>query len=186
VSCRATPTPSRRLHPGDPLPLPHGRPRVRTVLHSEERKEAGTSTWSWIFADDGSLLELGDGGVALYRRHRALPHGSGLATLLVAQDGALVRFEKRRRTGSAGRRPVRVTLHGREFQVVATGTVAVTRDGDPPELGAWRALGPDAAENVYFRLRAHGRYGLVLGLWTTDVCLSFGRPLDPRSRSKDR
>ena len=53
------------------------------------------------------------------------------------------------------------------------------RERPEPDLGPWRSYQPDTDQNVYFGLLAEGdQPGLVLGLWTTDVCLSFGQPLD--------
>ncbi len=136
----------------------------------------GETASPWLaFLESGGLLEPVRGAAHLYDRHLVLAHGSNPYEMLVAQDGALVRFEERRQAGELERRPVRVTLEGREYLVTETGTMAATRAGEPPTLAPWRTLREDAARNVYFRLRATAGSSVALGLWTDDVCVSFTR-----------
>lgn len=125
---------------------------------------------------------------------------------LVAQDGALVRFEERVRAGTWQARPVWLTVGGRRWRITSTGTVTAQRLGPAPS-SAWSQLqvgrpggalapvasalggGPggtlpvpirpevtDAEQDVYFTLDGQSD-ALGLGIWMTDVCLSFGRRL---------
>jgi hypothetical protein len=168
--------------PGDVVGLgSDGTYTIRTVLVGREIIHGRITEWRWLFLDDGSLLEWAPKGCVRYRRHRVFEQGSGFYEELVAQDGALVRFERRVRAGLAGRRQVRVTIDGRPYRVAFTGTADVRRFGAEPDLPPWRSLRPDADQNVYFGLLDPAdRQVAILGLWTTDVCLSFGRALDPR------
>lgn len=176
----------RRLEaalPGDTLrPAgPDAEPRtVETVLLCSETIDGETTQWRWIFLDDRSLVESAPKGAFLYTTHRVLGHRTRRCQELVAQDGALVRFEARVRAGTWARRPVHLTLDGARYRVAYTGTVSAQRLGAEPPLPPWRAFRPDPSKNVYFGLAAaDGGPGVVLGLWTDAVCLSFGRPLGP-------
>lgn len=174
----------RRLdaaRPGDTLHLARGESRtIETVLLCSETIAGETTQWRWIFLDDRSLLESAPKGSVLYAAHRVLGHATRRYRELVAQDGALVRFEARVRAGTWARRPVQLTVDGTRYRIAYTGTVAAQRLGAEPPCIPWRALRPDPAKNVYFGLAsADGRPDVVLGLWTDDVCLSFGRPLNP-------
>jgi hypothetical protein len=66
---------------------------------------------------------------------------------LVAQDGALVRFEDRVRAGTWDTRPVRLTLERRRWRVTSTGTVTAQRLGPAPKNG-WGQLGGRTARAV--------------------------------------
>jgi len=75
--------------------------------------------------------------------------------------------------------PVFIMLKDRRYRVTSTGTVAATRRGDPPGLAPWTQLLGNPEENVYFSLvAADDETQGVLGLWTSHVCLSYGRPLE--------
>jgi hypothetical protein len=167
------------LLPGDRLDLGEQTGlTVKTILHGSETIDALTVEWRWIFLDDGTLLELAPKGRYVYREHQLFPRGSAVYEELVAQDGALVRFERQVREGHAGRRPVHVTLQGRRYRVTSTGTCLTRRLGVEPDLAPYRAFQPEPDQNVYFNLVAVGDGSQVgLGLWTTDLALSFGRPL---------
>jgi hypothetical protein len=167
--------------PGDKIGLGGGAPLgIRTALHCSESIDSSLTTWRWLFLDDGTLFEAAPKGCFRYERHEEVPSGSDLFTELVAQDGALVRFERRVRAGTVGRRHIRVSLDGQTYRVAFTGTAAVQRFGPAPELAAWRDLRPEADQNVYFGLiqDADPRQ-VALGLWTSDVCLSFGERVEP-------
>jgi hypothetical protein len=167
------------LLPDDRLAVGAGEPRlVRTVLVCREVIQGQVTEWRWVFLDDGSLLELAPKGWAHYERHLILERGTALYEALVAQDGALVRFERRVRAGTWARRPVRVTIEGQTYRLRFTGTFSAQRFGEEPNLSAWRAIQADSDQNVYFGLLADtDEQSLVLGVWTTDVSLSFGRPI---------
>ena len=169
------------LLPGDALDLAE-RPDllVRTVFHGSETLQDVTVEWRWIFLDDGSLLELAPKGRFLYPRHQVEPRGSPLYEEMVAQDGALVRFERHVREGSVADRPVHITLDERRYRVASTGTCLARRLGAEPELAPWRGFRSEPDQNVYFNLvEVDDESSVALGLWTTDLCLSFGRPLEP-------
>ena len=167
--------------PGDQIGLGGGAPLlVRVALHGSESLSGSLTTWRWLFLDDGSLFEAAPKGCFHYPRHLEVAEGSDLFVELVAQDGALVRFERRVRAGTVGRRHIRVTLEGQPYRVAFTGTAAVQRFGPAPDLAAWRDLRSEPDQNVYFGLiqDADPRQ-VALGLWTSDVCLSFGERVEP-------
>ncbi len=167
------------LLPGDRLDLAEQSGlTVRTVLHGSETIDGVTVEWRWIFLDDGTLLELAPKGRYVYREHQLFPRGSAVYEELVAQDGALVRFERQVREGQAARRPVHVTLDRRRYRLTSTGTCLTRRLGIEPDLAPYRDFQPEADQNVYFTLVAVGDGSRVaLGLWTADLAVSFGRPL---------
>jgi hypothetical protein len=150
-----------------------------TVLRGWESLNGRRTEWVWAFLDDGGLLEVAERGRRLYGSHRVLLPGAEAYLQLAAPDGALARFERRVRAGRVELEPTVLTLAGREYRLVATGNASVTRDGPPPTLGAWSALGDDPGENVYFVLADLESGEEALGLWTRAVCLSFGRALGP-------
>lgn len=151
---------------------------IRSIFLCEEGFGPDVTRWRWIFLDDGSLVEASPDGCYRYRRHELVRQGTDLYEELVAPDGVLVRFEQRVREGSAGRRPVHVTLGGTEYRVASTGTARVQHKGDPPDLLPWQSFSSDPEKNVYFGLVAGDDGGdVVLGLWTAHVSLSFGAEL---------
>lgn len=157
---------------------------VKTVLQCQETVDDRTYDWRWIFLDDGSLIEVSPDGYFRYREHQLLKQGTSEYETLVAQDGALARFEEHVRTGDSGRRPVHVTINGVEYRISSTGTVDVRRSGDEPSLEPWRALSSDSKENVYFGMLQTGdETKVALGLWTSHVCFSSGQALDPTNIS---
>jgi hypothetical protein len=152
---------------------------LTTVLRGWEEVNSRRTEWVWAFLDDGRLLEVAERGWRLYTSHRVLLPDAEAYLQLAAPDGALARFERRVRAGQGKLEPTIVTLAGREYRLVATGNASVSRDGPPPSLGAWSALGDDAGENVYFVLADVETEEEALGLWTRAVCLSFGTALRP-------
>jgi hypothetical protein len=170
-----------RLAPGDALDLWEEGHRVVTTVFAASETVAGRSYyWTWLFLDDGSLVEVSPDGTFRYREHQVIKQGSGLYEELVAQDGALVRFESRVRDGTSGRRPVEVTFEDRVYRIASTGMVVVQRRGATPALLPWQSFSDAEDQNVYFGLvdvADEDRVGL--GLWTAHVCLSFGEPFDP-------
>ena len=193
--------------PGDVVVLePDDRADVATVFRCHETVGGETVAWIWLALDDGRLLELAPRGCALYGPATTLSRGSARYQDLVAQDGALVRFEERVRAGTWAARPVRLTLEGRRWRVTSTGTVTARRLGDPPP-SCWGQLGippgppsPGAGSlplggvpapsglllaggspdepTVYFTLAGtDDSEAWGLGLWATDVCLAFGQRL---------
>ncbi len=168
------------LLPGDSVEVWEGGNLViRTVLVCSEVVEDETTRWHWLFADDGSLFEASPDGYFWYRQHQIAKQGSSLYEELVAQDGALVRFEERVRAGSSGRRPVHVTIDGKEYRLTSTGTVRAQRLGEDCPLSPWQAFSSNPDDNVYFGMVETADEGNVgLGLWTQHLCLSFGRELE--------
>jgi hypothetical protein len=151
---------------------------VKTTFVCEETVDGNATSWHWTFVDDGSLLEASPDGYFWYKSHQIAKQGSELYEELVAQDGALVRFEERVRAGESGRRPVHVTIDGQEYRLTSTGTVRVQRAGAEPELMPWRSFDQNPDENVYFGLvQTADEANVMLGLWTTHVCLSSGKEL---------
>ncbi|HEY8475559.1 MAG TPA: hypothetical protein VIN09_01675 [Chloroflexota bacterium] len=175
-----------KLLPGDLVIFwGEGERLVRTLFLCREGVMGRTYEWRWLFLDDGTLLEISPDGYYRYRRHLLVKQGTPLYEELVAQDGALVRFEERVRAGVSGRRPVHVTVEDETYRIASTGTVTVERFGAEPDLACWRAFAPDPSENVYFGMvSVADEERVALGLWTTHVCLSFGRPL--RAADVDR
>jgi hypothetical protein len=169
----------RELAPGDAVELwEGGNLVVKTVFACEETVDDEPARWIWAFLDDGSLLEASPDGFFCYRKHVVVKQGTAQYEELVAQDGALVRFEEHVRAGSSGRRPVHVTVEGQEYRISSTGTVQVARRGDEPPLVPWHSFARKADDNVYFGLvQSADESNVALGLWTTHVCLSFGREL---------
>jgi len=144
-----------------------------TTLRCRESVGGHMVEWTWSFDDDGSLLEDAPRGRQRYTRHRVYERASIVYQQLVAQDGALNRFEARVRAGVVEREPTYVTIEGREYRVRATGNVEVVeRAGPSPALAAWSGLGDDPEENVYFLLEAVEDGAPALGLWTRALCLS--------------
>ena len=169
--------------PGDGVRLPAergGARTIETVFLCTETIEGQVTEWRWIFLDDGSLLESAPKGLFLYNRHEGIGRGTRRAQELVAQDGALVRFEARVRAGTWSQRPIHVTMDGVRYRVAYTGTVSAQRLGAEPSLAPWRSFQADPSKNVFFGLTAvGGERRVVLGLWTDEVALSFGGPLRP-------
>ena len=185
--------------PGDAVSLPDGgRGLVETVYLCSEPSGDDLTRWSWIVLADGRLLEIAPRGCAIYEPPQVLARGTGRFLELVAQDGALVRFEERVREGTWQARPVRLTLGRRRWRLTSTGTVTAQRLGPTP-AGGWGQIGarfasllplprgegrgegsvpPPEEQDVYFTLASLTDPGaLGLGLWATDVVLAFGRRL---------
>lgn len=169
------------LRPGDAVEVwAEGTLVVSTVFRCRERLDERMVEWCWLFLDDGSLVEISPDGHFRYRQHRIVNQGTALYEELVAQDGAVVRFEERVRAGTAGRRPVHVSLDEKRYRISCTGTVEAERLGEEPELIPWRSFSSRPEENVYFGMvDVEDEEDVVLGLWTTHVCLSFGRAFQP-------
>ncbi len=168
------------LMPGDSLEIwGSGTLVVKTALICQETVDDETTTWHWLFLDDGSLLEASPDGYFRYDRHQVHKQGTSLFEELVAQDGALVRFEERVRAGQSGRRPVSVTIDGTEYRISSTGTVRIQRLGDDCPLVPWQTISKNPDDNVYFGLVSTlDESSVGLGLWTQHLSLSFGKELD--------
>jgi hypothetical protein len=167
------------LEPGDAIDFwGEGHRIVKSVYECSERLGDREYAWRWVFLDDGSLVEHSLDGQWRYTEHEIVPQGSALFSALVGPGGALEQFEARVRDDSAGDNPLVVTLRDREYRVTSTGTVVPARRGDPPRLAPWTQFVRRADENVYFSLvAADDESSGVLGIWTSHVCLSFGRPI---------
>lgn len=168
------------VKPGDVLDLwMEGSRVVKTLLTCHEEFERHGYEWVWMFLDDGSLVEASPDGYFRYREHQILKQGTALYEELVAQDGALVRFEERVREGSSDERPVEFTLDDHTYRITSTGTVSARRVGDEPSLLTWKSFSLDQQENVYFGLADVADDTQVgLGLWTAHVCVSLGKALE--------
>jgi hypothetical protein len=168
--------------PGDTVSLPSDdRGTVETVYLCSEPSGADDLTrWSWIVLTDGRLIEVAPRGCTLYDPPQVLARGTGRYLELVAQDGALVRFEERVRAGTWEARPVRLTLGRRRWRLTSTGIVTAQRLGPAPTSG-WGQLGtrpPSEGPDVYFTFAGlTDPDALGLGLWATDAILAFGRRL---------
>src|SRR5579871_5036806 len=171
----------RTLLPGDALDVwSEGSVIVKTVFTCHETVEGSTYEWHWMFLDDGSLMEVSPDGYFRYRDHHVLKQGSSEYEELVAQDGALVRFEQRVREGESGRRPVEVTVADQSFRIASTGTVVVGRIGPAPDPLPWASFSNEQADNVYFGLvDPEDEEHVALGLWTAHVCISIGHEFKP-------
>lgn len=167
------------LAPGDAISFwGEGNKIVRTVFDCAEGIGARRYTWRWYFLDDDSLVEYSADGQWRYTEHEVVPQGSALFSDLVGPGGLLEQFEARVRNDSVGDNPVFVTLRDRLYRVTSTGVVDASRRGEPPHLAPWANLIQKPEENIYFSLiAADDEEQGVLGLWTTHVCLSFGRPI---------
>jgi hypothetical protein len=167
------------LAPGDVVEIWEGGSLVvKTVFSCQETVDGKSFGWRWTFLDDGSLLEASPDGYFWYRAHQVVKQGTDLYEELVAQDGALVRFEERVREGTSGRRPVEVTIEGKAYRLTSTGTVGVQKTGPDPEPMPWRSFDRNPESNVYFGLvDVADESNVKLGLWTVHVCLSSGREL---------
>lgn len=171
----------QRLEPGDAILFwLKGSRIVSSIYDCSEVMEGQTTAWRWVFLDDGTMLEHSPDGDWLYTEHQVVNQGSPLYEELLAEDGALVRFEERVRAQSSGRQPVYVTLRDTRYRVTSTGTMAVRRKGDPPSLLPWQQFSSNPRDNVYFGMVNPDDDGQgVLGIWTGHVCLSYGRALEP-------
>lgn len=151
----------------------------QTALRCVEALNGRRTEWTWTFLEDGSLVERSPRGAVRYGHHRVLDRTTDLFQQIAAQDGVLVRFEARVRAGVAATEPTIMTIDRREYRVDATGTfVVLDHQGAPCALGGWSAIGADAAQNVYFLLSSIEDDARALGVWTEQICLSFGRPDD--------
>ena len=149
-----------------------------TVLRCAEVVDGRRIEWTWTLLDNGSVLEQSARGTLRFDRHRVLDRATDLFQQLAAQDGVLVRFEARVRAGLTVLEPTILTIDRREYRVEATGTFAVVeRIGPEPALGGWSAIGGAAAENVYFLLASIEDDERALGIWTEQICLSFGHSI---------
>lgn len=176
----------RALRPGDALEIwEEGNFIVKTVYLCRESVGGRTVEWVWVFLDDGSLLEASPDGRFRYREHIVLKQGTGPYEEIVAQDGALVRFEERVRAATSGRRPVHVSLEGREYRLTSTGTVAVDRLGETPDSVPWQSFSDVPGENVYFGLvETDDEDSVGVGIWTAHVGIALGRTFDPSDISE--
>ena len=167
------------LEPGDALSFwGEGNRVVTCVFDCVEGLGEREYRWRWIFLDDGSLVEYSADGRWRYTEHEIVPQGSGRFSELVGPRGLLEQFEARVRDDTVGENPVIAELRGRRYRVTSTGTVAATLRGQPPRLGPWAQFVGNAERNVYFgRVAADEETEGVLGVWTSHVCLSFGRPI---------
>ncbi|OGG49764.1 MAG: hypothetical protein A3F84_16815 [Candidatus Handelsmanbacteria bacterium RIFCSPLOWO2_12_FULL_64_10] len=174
------------VKPGDVLELwMEGSRVVRTLIECREELAGNAYQWVWMFLDDGSLIEASPDGFFRYREHQILRQGTAHYEEIVAQDGALVRFEERVREGSSAERPVAFTYDDRTYQITSTGTVYTRTSGDEPDLLTWKSFSEKPAENVYFGLAdADDETRVGVGLWTAHVCLSFGKALEPADLSE--
>ena len=167
------------VKPGDVLDFWMEGPRVvKTVLNCREEFEGHAYEWVWLFLDDSSLVEASPDGHFRYREHDILRQGTGHYEEIVAQDGALVRYEERVREGAAETRPVTFTFDEHTYRITSTGTVYVRRSGDQPTLLPWSSFSETHTDNVYFGIADTAddeRIGV--GLWTAHVCLSIGKVL---------
>jgi hypothetical protein len=168
--------------PGDAISFwGEGNRLVSCVFDCSEGIGDRQYSWRWIFLDDGSLVEDSADGWWRYAEHEIIPQGSGRYADLVGSGGALEQFETRVRNDTVHDDPVIVELQGRRYRVTSTGTVQVVRRGDAPRLTPWQQFVADREDNVYFSLvAAEDEAAGVLGIWTSHICLSFGRPV-PRS-----
>jgi hypothetical protein len=167
------------LEPGDAITFwGEGNKIVKSVFDCSEPMGPRRYTWRWFFLDDGSLVEHSADGQWRYTEHEIVPQGSALFSDLTGTGGCLEQFEARVRSDTIGDDPVIAEIRGRRYRITSTGTVDVTRRGDPPRLSPWAHLVQNPEENIYFSLVAEDdeEQG-VLGLWTSHVCLSFGRPI---------
>jgi hypothetical protein len=166
------------LLPGDRIIFADGSDRSLSAVYACTEAIAATTTeWRWFFLDDGSLLESAPRGLFRYPRQVDYAPGSALFEELLAQDGALVRFEARVRAGTFEQRPIHVTLEGQRFRLQATGNVTARLFGTAPVSPAWQWLATDPSQNVYFLLRAVEGDAVVLGLWTESLSLCYGVPI---------
>ncbi|MBM2810467.1 MAG: hypothetical protein HW416_1226 [Chloroflexi bacterium] len=168
------------VSPGDVLEFwGEGTLVVTTVFRCQEEVGGRTVRWRWMFLDDGSLIEASLDGYFRYKQHEIVNQGSVLYEELVAQDGALVRFEEHVRTGDSGRRPVHVAVRDKQYRLTSTGTVRAERLGEAPTLLPWSAFATKSDDNVYFGMvEAEEEAEVVLGLWTAHVCLSVGHEFE--------
>lgn len=152
---------------------------VKTVFLCREMVGGRMFEWRWMFLSDDSLIEVSPDGYFRYREHRVMKQGTAAYQGLVAQDGALVRFEERVRDGTVDRRPVHVPIDDKQYQLTSTGTVGVRRLGDEPELIPWKSFSSTPEQNVYFGMvDSADEASVAVGIWTAHVCLSFGRELE--------
>jgi hypothetical protein len=134
--------------PGDIVTWPDDqRGTVATVYLCAETSGEDATRWTWAALADGRLLEVAPRGCALYEPPLVLERGTVSYFGLVAQDGALVRFEERVRAGTWATRPVRLTLERRRWRVTSTGTATAQRLGPLP-AGGWGQLGLRAARSA--------------------------------------
>jgi hypothetical protein len=171
----------KALGPGDALEIwAEGSRVVRTAYNCHEMVSGRIYSWQWLFLDDGNLIEVSPDGYFRYTVHRILKQGTDLYEELVAQDGALVRFEQRVRDNEAGRRPVLVSIDSHQYRITSTGTVSAERRGAENSLLPWNGFSAEPNENVYFGMvDVDDEEQVILGLWTDHVCLSFGKEFDP-------
>ncbi len=165
--------------PGDAISFwGEGNRLVTCVFDCSEGIGDRQYNWRWIFLDDGSLVEDSADGWWRYAEHEIIPQGSGRFAALAGSGGALEQFETRVRNDTVHDDPVVVELQGRRYRVTSTGTVSIVRRGDAPRLGPWRQFVATVQDNVYFSLVAEeDEASGVLGIWTSHICLSFGRPV---------
>ena len=167
------------LEPGDAITFwGEGNRVVTCVYECAEGIGEREYQWKWVFLDDGSLVEHSADGQWRYTEHQLVPQGSALFSDLVGPDGMLEQFEARVRVDTVGDDPLWVELKGQRYRVTSTGTVAPKRRGPSPSLAPWSQMVKNADGNVYFScVAAEDESAGVLGLWTSHICLSFGRPI---------
>jgi hypothetical protein len=167
------------LEPGDAIDFwGEGHRIVTCVYECSERIGVREYAWRWTFLDDGSLIESSLDGQWRYTEHQIVPQGSPLYAQIVGTGGVLETFEARVRNDSIAENPVITPLRERSYRVTSTGTVAPKRRGEPPKLMPWTQFVRNPEENVYFSFVAEeSEEDGVLGLWTSHVCLSFGKPI---------
>ena len=170
-----------QVKPADVLDFWMEGPRVISTHYAcREQFEGQAYDWVWMFLDDGSLVEASPDGFFRYREHLLVKQGTAEYEEIVAQDGALVRFEERVREETSHERPVEFLVDGRSFRVASTGTVAVRRTGEEAALLPWKFFNAEQRNNVYFGLEDPADEDVAaVGLWTAHVCISVGKALEP-------
>jgi hypothetical protein len=151
---------------------------VTAALDCSETVAGRRSTWRWLFLSTGPMIEVVGDATRIYERTDIIPRGTVAFQRLtgsVQEDGVLQTFEARIRDGSVAMDPVVFRMEETAYRVLGTGTFSCTRAG-PLTQAVWRDISDDESQNVYFRMQST-EGAEVLGIWTTDIALMYGRPL---------
>jgi hypothetical protein len=179
VTIRVTETPAD-LQRGDVIVFwEMGDAVVTATLDCREHSPRRQTTWRWLKLSSGVWLEVIGQHTAIYTASEIVHQGTVAFQRLAGSaedEGVLQTFEARERGGTIATDPVSFRMDDIAYRLESTGTFLCTRAGALSD-DVWRDISDEEGQNVYFRAQASDG-AAVLGIWTADIVLLKGRPLE--------
>jgi hypothetical protein len=179
VEIRVTETPAD-LRRGDVIVFGDaGDAVVNVVLDCRQSLSGRQSTWRWLKLSSGAWLEVIGPHTFIYPESEVLERDTVAFQRLTGtaeEPGVLQIYEERVREGAIATDPVMFRMDNVAYRLESTGTFLCTRTGALSD-DVWRDISEEESQNVYFRM--HGSDdSRVLGIWTAEIVLLKGRPLE--------